>query len=216
MHQNSENTQTPNSSQKPQIRDFKIILLGGPAVGKTSIALRLTQDLFDETKGYQSTLGAAYRFKILQLENCIVKLNIWDTSGQEIFKSLVPLYYRNSDAAVVVYNIVDKETWEQAKFWVEELIKHVGTDLIITIAGNKMDLVESMGRGVDLDMVQRYCRQKSFMYIETSAKTGLNVNKLFETIALRLVEKSPRKVVVEKEKENVEIYKSEVKKKKCC
>jgi Ras-related protein Rab-5C len=118
------------------------------------------------------------------LESSTVKFEIWDTAGQERYRSLAPMYYRGAQAAVVVFSIVDVDSFNGAKAWVAELQKHAGTDIIIALAGNKADL--SSARQVDRDTALEYARQAGCFYLETSAKTATGVAELFREVATRV------------------------------
>ncbi|KAL0241973.1 hypothetical protein I308_106147 [Cryptococcus tetragattii IND107] len=117
----------------------KLVLLGEAAVGKSSLVLRFTSGDFDENTS--PTIGAAFLTQKCRLENRIVKFEIWDTAGQERFHSLAPMYYRNAQAAVVVYDITKAASLEKAKAWVKELQRQANANIVIALVGNKLDLV---------------------------------------------------------------------------
>merc|ERR1711879_629270 len=108
-----------------------------------------------------------------------------DTAGQERYKSLAPMYYRGAAAAVVVYGITSKESFDAAKSWVVEL---QSTDTVIALAGNKSDLDST--RAIERETAQTYAESMGILYMETSAKSGQNVNELFHEIAVRLPKQS--------------------------
>ncbi|OCF37673.1 rab family protein [Kwoniella heveanensis CBS 569] len=117
----------------------KLVLLGEAAVGKSSLVLRFCQGDFNENTS--PTIGAAFLTQKCRLENRIVKFEIWDTAGQERFHSLAPMYYRNAQAAVVVYDITKAASLEKAKAWVKELQRQANANIVIALVGNKLDLV---------------------------------------------------------------------------
>ncbi|KAI9229625.1 MAG: GTP-binding protein ypt5 [Piptocephalis tieghemiana] len=117
----------------------KLVLLGEAAVGKSSLVLRFVNNEFNENK--EPTIGAAFLTQKCRLEDKIIKFEIWDTAGQERFHSLAPMYYRNAQAAVVVYDITRASSLEKAKSWVKELQRQANPNIIIALAGNKLDLV---------------------------------------------------------------------------
>lgn len=117
---------------------FKVVLLGEGRVGKTSILLRYTKGEYSEKQ--VSTLQASYLDKKVMIGNVSVQLSIWDTAGQERFHALGPIYYRDASGALLVYDITDAESFNKVKNWVKELKKIVGNDIVIVIAGNKIDL----------------------------------------------------------------------------
>merc|ERR1719160_1596420 len=117
----------------------------------------------------------------VSLGDVVVKFEIWDTAGQERYKSLAPMYYRGVAAAVVVYDITSKESFDAAKSWVVEL---QSTDTLIALAGNKSDLDST--RVIERETARAYAENMGILYMETSAKSGQNVQELFQEIAVRL------------------------------
>jgi len=119
----------------------KLVLLGEAAVGKSSVVLRFVSDDFQPNK--EPTIGAAFLTQKCRLEDRVLRYEIWDTAGQERFHSLAPMYYRNAQAAVVVYDITKASSLEKAKSWVKELQRQANPNIVIALAGNKLDLVQS-------------------------------------------------------------------------
>ncbi|KAL7620233.1 GTP-binding protein of the rab/ypt [Parahypoxylon ruwenzoriense] len=180
---------------------FKLVLLGESAVGKSSIVLRFVKDQFDSYR--ESTIGAAFLTQTISLdENTTVKFEIWDTAGQERYKSLAPMYYRNANCAVVVYDITqsnketpparltseDQASLDKAKAWVKELQRQANENIIIALAGNKLDLVNEQPdkRAVSTADAEAYANEAGLLFFETSAKTAENVRELFTAIAKKL------------------------------
>ncbi|EJU01934.1 ras-domain-containing protein [Dacryopinax primogenitus] len=119
----------------------KLVLLGEAAVGKSSVVMRFVQNDFSENK--EPTIGAAFLTQKCRLEDRVLRYEIWDTAGQERFHSLAPMYYRNAQAAVVVYDITKASSLEKAKSWVKELQRQANPNIVIALVGNKLDLVQS-------------------------------------------------------------------------
>ncbi|GBE78322.1 GTP-binding protein ypt5 [Sparassis latifolia] len=119
----------------------KLVLLGEAAVGKSSIVLRFVSNEFQANK--EPTIGAAFLTQKCRLEDRVLRYEIWDTAGQERFHSLAPMYYRNAQAAVVVYDVTKASSLEKAKTWVKELQRQANPNIVIALAGNKLDLVQS-------------------------------------------------------------------------
>ena len=126
--------------QKEKLYEIKIVLLGDPAVGKSSLVQRYCSDKFEDK--YKITIGGAYLQKEEKLKNGdTLKLHIWDTGGQEKFRSMASLYYKDAVAAILVYDVSNKESLESLDYWVTELKNNVdNTNFIISLAGNKCDL----------------------------------------------------------------------------
>ncbi|KAF5390319.1 hypothetical protein D9757_002789 [Collybiopsis confluens] len=116
-------------------------LIGEAAVGKSSVVLRFVSDEFQANK--EPTIGAAFLTQKCRLEDRVLRYEIWDTAGQERFHSLAPMYYRNAQAAVVVYDITKASSLEKAKSWVKELQRQANPNIVIALAGNKLDLVQA-------------------------------------------------------------------------
>ncbi|KAK3905065.1 MICOS complex subunit MIC60 [Staphylotrichum tortipilum] len=159
---------------------------------KVSTPQRLTgsfriPDQFDSYR--ESTIGAAFLTQTISLdENTTVKFEIWDTAGQERYKSLAPMYYRNANCAVVVYDITQATSLDKAKSWVKELQRQANENIIIALAGNKLDLVTEQPdkRAIETADAEAYAREAGLLFFETSAKTAENVQELFTAIAKKL------------------------------
>ncbi|KAK3191747.1 Vacuolar protein sorting-associated protein 21 [Lecanicillium sp. MT-2017a] len=191
----SGNAPKPSSS-------VKLVLLGEAAVGKSSLVLRFVNNDFQENK--EPTIGAAFLTQKCNLPTRTIKFEIWDTAGQERFASLAPMYYRNAQAALVVYDITKPTSLVKAKHWVAELQRQASPGIVIALVGNKLDLAtESSGaddgddgddsgdaRKVPTEEAQAYAEEESLLFFETSAKTGVNVSEVFTAIANAIPETS--------------------------
>ncbi|KAL3187551.1 hypothetical protein MRX96_025055 [Rhipicephalus microplus] len=135
--------------------DLKVVLLGKEYGGKTSLVERYLYDRFDASTPYQNTIGAAYGAKQIAVRNRKITLGIWDTAGSERYEAMSRIYYRGAGAAIVCFDLTDRESYQKAKFWVEELRKH------------EEDYADDIGA-------------KMF---ETSSKTGEGIAELFCQIA---------------------------------
>ncbi|RPA83483.1 ras-domain-containing protein [Ascobolus immersus RN42] len=182
------NARVSTSSQgSARFAQFKLVLLGESAVGKSSLVLRFVKDQFDDYR--ESTIGAAFLTQTITLdENTTVKFEIWDTAGQERYKSLAPMYYRNANCAVVVYDVTQAASLDKAKAWVKELQRQANENIIIALAGNKLDLATGpeSKRAVESSEAEAYAKEAGLLFFETSAKTAENVKELFTAIAKKL------------------------------
>lgn len=115
--------QRPNGASQGRICQFKLVLLGESAVGKSSLVLRFVKGQFHEYQ--ESTIGAAFLTQTVSMEDSEVKFEIWDTAGQERYNSLAPMYYRGAQAAIVVYDILNQDSFQRAQTWVSELQRKV-------------------------------------------------------------------------------------------
>lgn len=174
------------------VTSIKLVLLGEAAVGKSSIVLRFVSNDFAENK--EPTIGAAFLTQRVTINEHTVKFEIWDTAGQERFASLAPMYYRNAQAALVVYDVTKPQSFIKARHWVKELHEQASKDIIIALVGNKIDMLQEGGeRKVAREEGEKLAEEKGLSFFETSAKTGENVNDVF----LGIGEKIPLKTAEE-------------------
>jgi len=164
-------------------KQFKIVLLGEGRVGKTSLVLRYTQNMFDEKQN--STVQASFQTKRLNLDGQSINLAVWDTAGQERFRALGPIYYRDANGALLVYDITDADSFDRVQNWVKELRKMLGNDIVLAIAGNKCDLERN--RVVDIGKAESYAASVGAKHYHTSAKLNKGVNELFLELTQRMV-----------------------------
>ncbi|KAE9023866.1 hypothetical protein PF011_g3775 [Phytophthora fragariae] len=167
-------------------KKFKVVLLGEGRVGKTSILLRYIKGEYDERQ--VSTLQASYLDKRLMVDNRRVALSLWDTAGQERFHALGPIYYRDADGALLVYDITDAESFRKVRTWVRELRRIVGDDISICIAGNKSDLHRN--RKVPEDEARRYAESVGAAHFDTSAKLNRGLEDVFVELTRRMLSRA--------------------------
>jgi len=165
---------------------FKVVLLGEGRVGKTCLCLRYVQNSFSADQ--ESTIQATYLDKRLNVGKRSVKLMIWDTAGQERFHALGPIYYRDANGALLVYDITDRDSFTKVRHWVKELRKIVGKNIIIVIAGNKADMEKK--RQVDEAEAEAYAASVGAVHVPTSAKTGKNVEQAFLELTKGMLKQS--------------------------
>lgn len=168
-------------------KTVKVVLLGEGRVGKTSLALRFVHNTFNHSQ--QASLQASFLTKQITAANEQVELAIWDTAGQERFHALGPIYYRDAQAALLVYDITDADSFTRVQTWVQELRQMVGPGIVIAIAANKQDLQRM--RTVSAQESEAYAASIHALHVYTSAKTGLGLQDIFQAIADQVVVKSP-------------------------
>jgi Ras-related protein Rab-1A len=165
---------------------YKILLLGDCSSGKTSLIYRLVHNSFLEY--YVSTIGIDFNIKSFVVNDKRVKLQIWDSCGQERFNALTRSYYRNTDAFIICYDISSRKSFEDAKYWIKELEKYVFDRPVIKIlVGTKADLEDS--RNVKYDDGKKYADSLGIEFIETSSKNNSNIKELFYNLSLKLLDK---------------------------
>lgn len=156
--------------------------------------------------GLLTRVAAAFLTQKCNLPSRTIKFEIWDTAGQERFASLAPMYYRNAQAALVVYDLTKPTSLVKAKHWVAELQRQASPGIVIALVGNKLDLTSDStpaedaegdggddsgdARKVPTDEAQAYAEEESLLFFETSAKTGHNVTEVFTAIANAIPETS--------------------------
>lgn len=165
----------------PADRTVKVVLIGDSGVGKSCICNRFITGHFNSV---EATIGAAFFTQTMETDNSTVKFQVWDTAGQERYRSLVSMYYRGTKAAILVYDISDVKTFEGVQKWTEEIRDKGEGNIVIVLCGNKADL--NHAREVKPGDARWFAKHNGLQYIETSAKTGLNIHNLFELIARRL------------------------------
>jgi Ras-related protein Rab-1A len=153
----------------------KIVFIGDSGVGKSSLLLKYVDDVF--TGGYISTIGVDFRINTLVVDDKVFKLQIWDTAGQERFKSITTAYYRGANSIVMIYDITDKESFANIKKWKNELERYAESGVHLVLVGNKSDLESN--RAVSISEAKEYARIIECEYVETSAKTGAGIDKIF-------------------------------------
>merc|ERR1712224_742067 len=151
--------------------------------------VRFVRDEFFEFQ--EPTIGAAFLTSTVELgDGTKVKFEIWDTAGQERYRSLAPMYYRGAAAAIVVYDITNKDSFVGAKTWVKELQRRGDPNVVIALAGNKADLASR--RKVEFEEANAYAEENGILHLETSAKNSNNVKALFVEIAKTLPKNPPQ------------------------
>lgn len=160
--------------------NFKTIIIGDSFVGKSSLAIRAIRDTFEGN--YLPTVGFEFMSFYAKINDSIIKLQIWDTCGQEIYRSLISSFYHNSSLAIIVYSINNKESFININKWLND-IKTLGSpDVNIFLIGNKADLEDE--REVTKEMASDFCASHGIMFnLETSAKTGFNAENVFTEAA---------------------------------
>ncbi|ESO85852.1 hypothetical protein LOTGIDRAFT_235789 [Lottia gigantea] len=166
--------------------NFKCVLLGEGCVGKTSLVLRYVENKFNDK--HITTLQASFLNKKLNIGGKRVNISIWDTAGQERFHALGPIYYRDSNGAILVYDITDEDSFQKVKNWVKELRRMLGQDVCLCIVGNKVDLEKD--RHVTVAEAEEYAASVGARHFHTSAKLNRGIEELFLDLSKNMITKA--------------------------
>ena len=155
---------------------FKILLIGDSGVGKTSVILRYTKNVFHEE--FLNSIGVDFKSKDLNIDGRKVKLQIWDTAGQERFRTITTSYYRGAHAIAIVFDLTKRQTYEHVKKWMNDINKFAKENVLKLIIGNKSDLINEIQ--VSYEEVRALASQMKATYFSVSAKKNENINEFFE------------------------------------
>ena len=163
------------------VESFKVVLVGESGVGKTSIITQFIDQTFQEDQ--QSTTGGTFSTKSVICDGGkVLKFEIWDTAGQERYRALTKMFYKDANAAIMVYDITRKESFEELKnYWSQQIRDSSPEGIILAIAANKSDLIEQ--ETVDEEEARNFGKELGAIFTTTSAKNTMGINNLFEEIA---------------------------------
>ena len=155
---------------------FKLIIVGDSGVGKSCLIIKAIKNHFEEL--YAPTVGFEFLPFNMKIEDQIIKLQIWDTCGQEVYRSLINSFYRSSSLAILVYSIDNQMSFKHLEEWLNDLKEQTAPDIKIFLIGNKVDLEDK--RQIPKEMGEKFCAEHNLsLFLETSAKTGFNAQNLF-------------------------------------
>ena len=155
---------------------FKVIVIGDSGVGKSCLTNKATNNIFEEN--YNATVGFEFFTLNLKMFNKIIKLQIWDTCGQELYRSLITNFYRNSSLAIIVYAINSEPSFESIDMWLKELRTHSNPDAKVFLIGNKIDLEKE--RKITKEKGEKFKELNNLdLFMEASAKSGINAQNIF-------------------------------------
>jgi small GTP-binding protein len=165
---------------------YKFILIGRAGVGKTALLKRLVDDTFNES--LDSTVGVEFDSTLLVVDDQKIRLQIWDTAGQEKFRSITKAYYRTAAGVLIVFDITDRKSFDQLPAWVNDVRTLCDPSAVCTLVGAKSDVADE--RTVTILEAEALAQQYHMPYVETSAKTGDNVKDAFTRTVATLQERS--------------------------
>ncbi|XP_050607635.1 ras-related protein Rab-17 isoform X3 [Macaca thibetana thibetana] len=204
---------TPQPRAAPsQPRAFKLVLLGSGSVGKSSLALRYVKNDF---KNILPTVGCAFFTKVVDVGTASLKLEIWDTAGQEKYHSVCHLYFRGANAALLVYDITRKDSFLKAQQWLKDLEKELHPEeVLVMLVGNKTDLSEE--REVTFQEGKEFAESQKLLFMETSAKLNYQVSEVFSAVAQELLQRDDREGQALQADAAVALNEGPARQAKCC
>ncbi|XP_077404233.1 ras-related protein Rab-25-like [Vanacampus margaritifer] len=154
---------------------FKVVLIGESGVGKSNLLTRFTKNEFNSDS--RTTIGVEFSTRTVQLDNCTIKMQVWDTAGLERYRAITSAYYRGAVGALLVYDISKHLTYESAERWLKELYDHADPHIVVMLVGNKRDLEDL--RTVPAEEAKAFAENMGLMFMETSALESTNVEAAF-------------------------------------
>ena len=194
-------TKSNDSNNLKTFYKLKIILIGDSGVGKTSLLGRFMDEPFKPNK--PCTINADFKIKSIKINSLTaVEMIVWDTCGQERYRSMTKQYFKDAHGIILMFDVCDKRSFGDLSVWLDEINKHtVKDDVSIVLCGNKIDLNY---RNISFEDADSFAKNNGLSYCETSSKEGLNIEVAFETLTKEIIEKLNKKNVYEnQDKKNV-------------
>lgn len=183
-----------NFSNNSYDKNFKILLLGDCSVGKTCFLLRYVEDTF--TENHITTIGVDYKTKIFEYTNGennnpnqkeLIKLQVWDTAGQDKFRCITKNYFRGSNGILLIYDITSPNSFKNIKNWVSQITESLGDEACIVLVGNKVDLEND--RKISKNLGEGLANEYKMNFFETSAKENMNISQAFSSLVNEMMKK---------------------------
>ena len=204
---------------------LKYVIIGDSGVGKSNILLRYMNGTFSEE--FKATIGVEFGAQNIEVNNRIYRIQVWDTAGQENFRSIARAYYKNSVCACIVYDITNRNSFNSVQDWINDCTKQTSKSILLILIGNKNDLNDK--REVQYEEGEEFARRRNMIFLETSAKNGSNINDIFEK-SVKQIDRNIQENKYDLDNENCGIRKGlqtktfvlsvektkKKKKKKCC
>jgi len=167
---------------------FKVVLVGNAGVGKTCLVRRFTQGMFPPGQG--ATIGVDFMIKTVEIDGEKIKLQIWDTAGQERFRSITQSYYRSAHALILVYDVSNQPTFDCCPDWLREIEEYASPKVLRVLVGNKIDRDD---HEIPVEVGEEFANRHGMYFLQTSAKSCDNVDRLFTEIAQELLQQAKTK-----------------------
>jgi small GTP-binding protein len=166
---------------------LKVLLCGAAAVGKTSLVQRFIKNRF--AANYKLTVGVDILTKDVEFRaGEVATLSLWDIGGQQRFEFIRSTFYKGAAGALLVFDLTREQTYSETRKWLTEIRQFAGEHIPFLLIGNKVDLMEDVGVVIDRDEVRKFAEAEKSQYIETSAKTGVNVDEAFTELTRRIID----------------------------
>ena len=176
---------------------FKFIIIGDTYVGKSNIIYRFTENKFSDK--YQATVNMDFSYKTVTVKDKVCRVQLWDTAGQEQFQSISRGYYKSAVNGIVVYDITNRDTFNNISNWVEQCRRNGPSTISLVLVGNKEDLEEQ--RAITREEGEDFAQRNGMLFFETSAKTGKNIDEMFKNSIEDILKKIKENYYKGKEKE---------------
>ena len=177
-----EDHESNDEEESENLFEINTLILGDCSVGKTCVLLRYVSGTFDVAQN--PTIGVDFRTKKITLDKEQLNFRIWDSAGQERFRSITQQFFKNADGIILVYDVTKLETYTQINVWLEDIMKNKLNRTKGFLVGNKIDDVEH--RVIQREQAERFARKQELEYFETSAKEGTGIEEMFNTVAEQL------------------------------
>ncbi|CAG9321376.1 unnamed protein product [Blepharisma stoltei] len=188
---------------------FKLLILGDSGVGKSCILLRFVDISF--APNHIATIGIDYKIKVINVNGSRVKLQIWDTAGQDRFRTITKTYYAGAMGIVLCYDCTSQESFNNVKNWVDQIYQHANQHVALVLIGNKSDMEDIV---VPPEEGERLARELGISFFPTSAKSGNNITEVFDHLAKEILDKKLYEIIGNVA--NVRVQNNKQKKKKGC
>lgn len=177
---------------------LKILILGDSAVGKSALLMKFCDNQF--TQSHIATIGVDFKYKTIDCESKKYRLQVWDTAGQEKFRSIVQTYYKGAMGIILVYSINDRKSFENIENWMRQISANTQNDAVVILVGNKSDVED---RTVQTSEGERVASDHNIHFFETSAKQGTNVEEAFFQITKEIKKRVGDNPVVKNDKKSL-------------
>ena len=193
-------TQNHNKGDNDYEFIFKVLLLGNINVGKSALVIRFVDDIWNDN--FVPINGVDFRLKKLEIDKKKIKMQIWDNQGQERFKTVLPSYYRGVHGILLVYDVTEKDSFNNLNFWLMEIEKNANKNVLKVLIGNKIDLEDK--RIISYNEGKEFADMHGLKFVETSVKKNKNVREAFEILGREIMAANLDKTI-DKQKQNKKI-----------